>query len=125
MKFTQDSISTVSVRRLERGEITVGEDVIRDNLVLHHDLVEPGWPVSDIASLVFEDLEQFLRPQTEIVLLGTGWNIVMPSRDLVFALARKGIGFEFMDTPAACRTFNILVGEGRKVTAFLIVRPDN
>lgn len=125
MKFTQDSISTVSVRRLERGEITVGEDVIRDNLVLHHDLVEPGWPVADIASLVFEDLEQFLRPQTEIVLLGTGWNIVMPSRDLVFALARKGIGFEFMDTPAACRTFNILVGEGREVTAFLIVRAEN
>jgi uncharacterized protein len=125
LKFTQDSISTVSVRRLERGEITVGEDVIRDNLVLHHDLVEPGWPVSDIASLVFEDLEQFLRPQTEIVLLGTGWNILMPSRDLVFALARKGIGFEFMDTPAACRTFNILVGEGREVTAFLIVRPEN
>jgi len=125
LKFTQDSISTVSVRRLERGEITVGEDVIRDNLVLHHDLVEPGWPVADIASLVFEDLEQFLRPQTEIVLLGTGWNIVMPSRDLIFALARKGIGFEFMDTPAACRTFNILVGEGREVTAFLIVRADN
>jgi uncharacterized protein len=125
LKFTQDSISTVSVRRLERGEITVGEDVIRDNLVLHHDLVEPGWPVSDIASLVFEDLEQFLRPQTEIVLLGTGWNILMPSRDLVFALARKGIGFEFMDTPAACRTFNILVGEGREVTAFLIVRAEN
>ena len=122
MKFTQDTISTISVRQLQRGEIKVGNDVIHDNLVLHSDKVVPGWQVSDIASLTYADLEPHLGQQTEIVLLGTGWQTLMPARELVFAFARKGIGFEFMDTPAACRTFNILVGEGRTVTAFLLIR---
>ena len=122
MKFTQDTISTISVRQLRRGEIKIGNDVINDNLVLRSDKALPGWQVSDIASLTYADLEPHLGLQTEIILLGTGWQTVIPARELVFALARKGIGFEFMDTPAACRTFNILVSEGRAVTAFLIIR---
>ena len=57
----------------------------------------------------------------EIILFGTGWNTVLPPRDVVFDLARKGIGFETMDTPAACRTFNILVSEDRDVAAVLLI----
>jgi uncharacterized protein len=44
---------------------------------------------------------------------------VFPPRELVFALARRGIGLEFMDTPAAARTYNVLASEGRQVAAVL------
>ena len=54
-------------------------------------------------------------PQYEPILT------MLPPRELVFALARKGIGFEAMDTPAACRTFNILIGEDRDVAAVLLI----
>lgn len=124
MKFSQDPVSTVTVRKLERGEIKVGNDTIRENLVLHRDQVVTGWHVSSIANVTAEQLQPYLPDGTEIVLLGTGWPIPgktnnRPSRELVFAMARLGVGFEFMDTPAACRTFNILVNEDRQVAAFL------
>lgn len=124
MKFTQDPVTTVSVRNLQRGEIKVGNDTIRENLVLHRDQVVTGWQVSDIATVTMEQLQPLLPEGTEIVLLGTGWSSPgkpnnRPSRELVFAMARHGVGFEFMDTPAACRTFNILVSEDRQVAAFL------
>lgn len=124
MKFNQDPVSTVTVRKLERGEIKVGNDTIRENLVLHRDQVVASWNVSDIATITMEQLQPYLPDGTEIVLLGTGWSNPghsnnRPSRELVFAMARQGVGFEFMDTPAACRTFNILVSEDRQVAAFL------
>ena len=57
----------------------------------------------------------------DVILLGTGPANIFPPRDLVFAMARRGIGFEVMDTRAACRTFNVLVGEGRRVRAALVL----
>ncbi len=115
-------MSTVTVRKLERGEIKVGNEIVKENLVLRNDKIVPGWQVSDVASITAEDFEEYLAHGTEIVLLGTGWQTQLPARELVFAMARRGVGFESMDTPAACRTFNILVGEGRNVTAFLIIK---
>ena len=110
------------MRELKRGEIKVGNEIINEDLVLHNDRVIPGWQVSDITRITLEDLEPHLREQTEIVLLGTGWQTHIPPRELIFAMARRRVGFEVMDTPAACRTFNILISEGRDVSAFLIIK---
>ena len=57
----------------------------------------------------------------EIILYGCGWETRLPPRDVVFALARQGIGFEAMTTPAACRTYNILLSEERDVAAVLCI----
>jgi uncharacterized protein len=56
-----------------------------------------------------------------MLILGTGWRQCLPPRDLMFGLARRGIGLEMMDTPAACRTFNILIAEGRRPAAILLL----
>ncbi len=60
-----------------------------------------------------------LKP--EVVLLGTGTRLRFPHPRLTRALTDAGIGVEVMDTPAACRTFNILAAEGRKVLAAVIL----
>ena len=62
-----------------------------------------------------------LKP--EIVLIGTGAKLTFPDRALLAPLYKAGIGVEIMDTPAACRTYNILLGEGRGVLAAVIVEP--
>ena len=124
MKFSQDPTSTVTVRKVKRGEIKVGNEVIHDNVVIRGNRVIPGWNVPDMASiadLTMQDFADYIDESTEIILLGTGWRTLLPPRALVFAMARQGVGFEIMDTPAACRTFNILVAEDRDVAAFLIV----
>jgi uncharacterized protein len=76
----------------------------------------------EIDKLGEEHLRALLETDPEMIIVGSGWSAAFAPRDLVFALARRGIGLEFMDTPAACRTFNILVNEGRRPAAVIKVR---
>lgn len=65
--------------------------------------------------------EELLEWDPEVVLLGSGARTRFPTPELLAPLHRHGIGIEVMDTVAACRTFNILAGEGRRVTAALLM----
>jgi len=121
VSLTRDQSSAVTVRQVDPGAIRIGDETISENVVLFRDEIQRGITIDDVAALQEQDLDELLSKQPEIVIIGTGWNTQRPPRDLVFAMARRGIGFETMDTPAACRTFNILVGEGRDVAAILII----
>ncbi len=122
MKFTRDQISNVTIRRVESGAIMVGDQLLSNNFALTSDEVFGDWQASVIEDLTENDFELLIASKPELILLGTGSKPVFPPRELVFSLARKGIGLETMDTAAACRTFNILIGEGRRVAAVFIVK---
>ena len=122
MGFTRDNSTAMSVRRVEPGAIAIGADTFTDDVLIFRDEIRHGVAIDDIATLSEEQLDELLPEGPEIVILGTGFRSRRPPRELVFAMARRGIGFETMDTPAACRTFNILKSEGRDVAAILIVR---
>jgi uncharacterized protein len=62
-----------------------------------------------------------LALEPELVLLGTGARQIFPAASVGAEFLRAGIGFEVMDTSAACRTFNVLVGEQRRVAAMLVL----
>ena len=78
------------------------------------------WEVGSYESLAAVDFEALIGLGAEIVLLGTGARHRLPHPRLTAALARAGIGVEVMDSHAACRTYNILMGEGRRVLAALL-----
>jgi uncharacterized protein len=122
MKVAIDPVSAITIRHVERGAVTIGDEVIRENVVLLRDRIVRDWVAKDLHALTIADLGNALAHQPEIILFGTGWENRLPPRELVFALARRGIGLETMDTPAACRTFNILVSEERNVAALLIIK---
>jgi len=122
MKFTRETPSAVTVRHVEQGLIRVGHDSISENVVLFRDAVRRDIVAGDVDELTAADLAGLIDEGPELIILGAGWQPALPPRELVFALARKGIGFEMMDTPAACRTFNILISEARDVAAILQVR---
>ena len=119
MKIARDNLTSYSIRKVERGLIVIGDRQYAGNLGLLPDRLIENWPDRPLAELDMADLQKILDHAPEMVLAGTGWSNVLPPRELVFALARRGIGLEVMDTPAACRTFNILVGEGRRPAALL------
>ncbi len=121
MKVAQDPVSAFTIRHVEHGAITIGDEVITENVVLLRDQILRGWSAKNPHELAIADLEDALAHQPELIIFGTGWQHRLPPRELVFALARRGIGLETMDTPAACRTFNILVSEDRNVAAVLIL----
>jgi uncharacterized protein len=78
------------------------------------------WAVSAFELLEAPAIEELLQHQPEIVLLGTGPRQRFPHPGISAALAGARIGLDVMDTPAACRTYNILVAEGRRVLAALL-----
>ena len=79
------------------------------------------WVVVPIESLTIDDLALLIETGPDLIVLGTGNQQLLPDRDLMFAMARRGIGLEVMNTPAAARTYNVLVGEGRSVAAVLFL----
>ncbi len=106
---------------MEPGAIKIGVETISENVVIFRDEIQRGISIGNVTELKEQALEHLLAKQPEIVIFGSGWKPRRPPRDLVFAMARRGIGFETMDTTAACRTFNILISEGRDVAAVLII----
>ena len=99
----------VSGERFERPIVVTPERVLRD------------WPARDFSTLDEHHFAYFLDFMPEVVLLGTGSQLHFPHPRLYQALTGAGIGVESMDTPAACRTFNILMAEGRKVLAAILL----
>ena len=125
MKVTRDQISPLTVRKVTRGELVIGNNTVRHHVLLTADQEIRPWTADDFTQLLVGDFASVIESRPEIIVLGTGWQAIFAPRELTFALARRGIGFESMDTPAACRTFNILLNEGRRVAAVLMMEPRN
>jgi uncharacterized protein len=90
------------------------------NLILLPESIVPAWSTANITTLSESDMQILLGLGTEIVLLGTGRSLRFPASALLRPFAPAGIGLEVMDLKAACRTYNILASEGRKVAAALL-----
>ena len=101
------------------GYVMVNGERRSANLVVLPDRVE-AWAVKGFDQLSAQDFAFLKNLNAEIVLLGTGSRQRFPHPRISAELARAGIGLEVMDLQAACRTYNILVAEERKVAAALL-----
>lgn len=121
MKFHLQAPDTNVVTASGPGWVRVGQTEYRHNLVLLPDAIVEGWAPDGFEALTESDFGSLLVHQPELVLLGTGARQQFPHPRLLRALAAARVGVEAMDTRAACRTFNILAGEGRRVAAALVL----
>ncbi len=119
MKFTLESSAVASVRSVEDGQTVVGNRSWSEVIALTADGVIEGWSAVPVEELSRDALAPLLQLQPELIVIGTGSRQLLPHRDLMFAMARANTGLEMMDTPAAARTFNVLISEGRSVAAVL------
>ena len=122
MKFAlADSTDGYLIRAYSEKELVIGERRFSRSLVLLPDRIIPDWRPESFQQLMAEDFEPLVELRPDLVLLGTGRRQAFPSPALYRSLVSSGIGLEIMTTPAACRTYNILVAEGRRVSAALIL----
>jgi uncharacterized protein len=121
MKFHLSTSTGNTVTGLGAGWVRIGTLEYRTSLVLTPDTVVTEWAPFGFDGLAEADFGRLLGYAPEIVLIGTGATIRFPHPRLTHALTDAQIGFEVMDTAAACRTYNILAAEGRKVVAALII----
>ena len=101
--------------------VRLGVVEYRDNVLVTPERVVTGWTAGGFDTLSEADFAALVELKPEVVLLGTGASLRFPHPRLTRALTDAGIGVEVMDTPAACRTFNILAAEGRRVVAAVIL----
>ncbi|HEY4340815.1 MAG TPA: Mth938-like domain-containing protein [Steroidobacteraceae bacterium] len=120
MKFTLDSRSDINlIRGYSDGEVHINELVQRAPCIVTAQQLVLDWQARTIATLAPEDLERIFALQPDVVLLGTGPKQIFPDRVIRQAFAARKVGLEVMDLGAACRTYNILVQEERRVAAAL------
>lgn len=121
MKIQLDSSGHLNrIRQYGPAGITVNQTVHHGSIVILPDQVT-DWPPQRYADLAAAHFELIARLNPEVVLLGTGERLRFPPAAVTRALAETGIGLEVMDTGAACRTYNVLAGEGRRVAAALLL----
>lgn len=119
MKFTREIPNALMIRSVSSEGIRIGNDVFAGTIALTADTVLEDRGKISVDTLVESDFDDLLADDPEVIVLGTGPTSIFPPRELVFALARRQIGLEVMDTAAAARTYNVLASEGRRVSALL------
>jgi uncharacterized protein len=119
LQLTREASEQNLIRAWERGRVLVGDRWVGGNLIVSAERVIADWSAEDPETLALVDLAAALELGPEIVLIGTGEEASLPNVELMSALAERGIGLEFMTTPAACRTYNVLVHERRRVVVAL------
>jgi uncharacterized protein len=105
-----------------------GAHYVDVNLVRHEssilllpDTPVVDWAVSSFDALAPEHFERLLEEAPEVVVFGSGARLRFPHPRLIAALTARRVGVETMDFMAACRTYNILMAEGRRVAAALLI----
>jgi len=103
------------------GYVEINKTPYRHAVLISSDGAISEWPIKAFEALEPSDFEQMVALKPELILIGTGVKQRFPKPELLKALISAKIGFEIMNSQAACRTYNILVGEGRQVLLALIV----
>lgn len=122
MRFAQDSSSaTHLIRAYGGGEVRIDAEIYRETVIVSASAVFTLPDLRGMNDLAGLDPSIILSLDPEVVLLGTGQRQIFPAASFRSQFVSAGIGVEVMDTGAACRTFNVLVAERRRVVAVLMM----
>ncbi len=122
MKFTQDNTGDGNIiQHYTKGQIVINGKIYKHSLIVTPSTIIDTWTPTDFSSLTANDLSILTDLAPEIVILGTGEVQRFPAHALSQQLIAQNVGVESMGTAAACRTYNILMAEGRNVAAALFM----
>lgn len=121
MQLDLEKNSGIFIRSFRPGELRIGDSTMNRPVILTPREILADWSPPAIDALSITDFGRALEADPEVILFGSGTKQTFPPTRLVTDIMRRGIGFESMDTAAACRTFNVLAAEGRRVVAALLV----
>ncbi len=110
---------TYQINAYDQSSVTINEQVYAYSLIVMPEYLTK-WDIESFDKLMPVHFESVCALSPDLILLGTGKTLRFPKPELFSTLLKQGIGIEVMDTPAACRTYTILVAEGRAVAAALV-----
>lgn len=123
MKFSLEPASgTYLIRGYSESELRIGAERVTHSCLVSSEQLVTDWGPASFGELGSEHLPPLFALAPELVLIGTGPRQQFASAELRAEFLRRGVGLEVMQLGAACRTFNVLVQEGRRVVAALFLR---
>ena len=121
MSLTQDFADANFIITGYRADcVLINNEPHSQSLVVCPDKLIARWEVTNISQLHEDNLAAIIKMQPEVVLLGTGYQLILPQPRIIALFAQHRINFEAMSTNAACRTYGILIAEKRRAAAALI-----
>lgn len=127
MKLELDSelsSSNYKVTSYTNDSFKIKDTLITSNLIISKDRIVNDWSVNSYQNLALQHLDEIISWKPEIIIIGAGNSPSFPNPEFIAYAGTQNIGLEIMDTGAACRSYNLLVDEGRDVVACLFL-PDN
>jgi len=121
ISLTQDfTEASFMITGFQPGCVMINNKAYSQSLVVSSDKLMIPWKVTHVDQLNENNLAAIFKAQPEIVLIGTGDQLIFPEPKILALFAQQKIGLETMNTSAVCRTYGILVAEGRKASAAII-----
>lgn len=115
------SNATYQIKSISQGKIVINNETYSNSVIISPEKLISPWAPKNSSDITDADLLPLLELKPEIILIGTGENsVILPAKKLA-PLLEKQFHVECMNTKAACRTYTILISEGRKVVAGLII----
>jgi len=123
MKIELDTISRDQYRieSYSNETVVINGTGYSSSLIISPKKLVTGWQVSAFTDLAAQHIDTITELEPEIIILGTGKKVRFPDPQIIAGIFSRDIGFEVMDTGAACRCYNLLVSEDRRVAAGLII----
>lgn len=121
MKLQPDKFDVQTISGYGQGWVGVNGEKLHHSIVIGSKGQRLDWQVSRFEDLTEAHFERLAGMDTELVIFGSGVRLRFPPPAWLQLLMVHRMGLETMDTPAACRTYNILAGEGRSVVAALLI----
>ncbi|QNK73530.1 Mth938-like domain-containing protein [Variovorax sp. PAMC28562] len=123
MKLQPDKSDVQTLTAHGPGWVAINNEKVEGSIVVGSRGERFEWDCTSFDQIGAEHFAQLAALGAELIIFGSGKRIRFPQAAWLQPLMAKRTGVETMDTPAACRTYNILAGEGRHVVAALLVEP--
>ena len=104
----------------DTGEFLVNDVLYTQSIIVTAENVFTHWKAQTVADLTVSDFEMLAEFDAEIVILGTGKTLIFPEQKLFEPLRQQKCGYDVMNSRSACTTFNVLIGDDRKVIVALL-----
>jgi uncharacterized protein len=119
LQFIRENSNEFTITAFDPGSVRIGEKTFNESVAVSHNASPRAWAAN--TPLLAESIAEGAKLDAEIVIIGTGEKHVFPKPEALRPLMEARIGFEVMHSAAACRTYNVLLAEGRKVGLLLVV----
>ena len=105
----------------DSDSIAINGKTFKQSLIITPKRLHENWEAGSVDQLQSIHIDNVLEFEPELIIIGTGNKLIFPAVEIYSRIIKRGIGVDFMDTGAACRTYNILMSEGRNVVAGIII----